>query len=327
MRKAVVGCAFGALLAVGAASAQVSAQDFPSRHVTLVVPLATGGSTDTIARIVAEGMRPHLGQTVIVENTPGAGGATGVIRVARSAPDGYTLQIDQWGTNVAAAAVHDLPIDLLKDLEPVALISTQPSLIVGRKDLPANNIKELIAWLKANSGKVSVGTSGPGSPSHVFGSFFQNTIETKFNFIPYRSAGESQKDLVGGQVDMIVDTPSTSGQNVKNGLIKAFVLAGKDRTPVLPDVPTVDEAGLKGMYFYFWHAIWAPKGTPKPIIARLNEAVTKAVADPVTRQRLEKIGQEFFPATMTTPEGLAKFQKEEAEKWWPVIKAQGIKVQ
>ena len=203
MRKAVVGCAFAALLA----AATASAQDFPSRHVTLVVPLATGGSTDTIARIIAEGMRLHLGQTVIVENTPGAGGTTGVVRVARSAPDGYIIQIGQWGTNVASGAVHDLPIDLLKDLEPVALISTQPSLIVGRKDLPANSIKELVAWLKENPGKVSVGTSGPGSPSHVFGSFFQNAIDAKFNFITYRSAAESQKDLVGGKVDMIIDTP------------------------------------------------------------------------------------------------------------------------
>src|SRR6185503_9725792 len=181
MRKAVVGCAFAAVLAAGAASAQ----DFPSRHVTLVVPLATGGSTDTIGRIIAEGMRPHLGQTVIVENTPGAGGATGVLRVARAAADGYTLQIGQWGTNVASGVVHDLPIDLLKDLEPVALISTQPSLIVGRKDLPPKDFKELVAWLKANPDKVSVGTAGPGSPSHVFGSFFQNAIQAKFNFIPY----------------------------------------------------------------------------------------------------------------------------------------------
>jgi tripartite-type tricarboxylate transporter receptor subunit TctC len=324
MFKGVVCCALAAAWALTATAAR--AEDFPSRYVTIVVPLATGGSTDTIARIVAEGMRPHLGQTVVVENTPGAGGATGVIRVARAAPDGYTIQIGQWGTNVAAGVVHNLPIDLLKDLEPVGLIATQPSLIVGRKDLPANNLKELIAWLKANPGKASVGNSGIGSPSHVFGAFFQNTIQAKFEFIPYRSAGESQKDLIAGNVDLIVDTPSTSGQNVKNGLIKAFVLAGKDRTPVLPDIPTVDEAGLPGMYFYFWHALWVPKGTPKPVIARLNDALQKAVNDPVTHERLVKIGQEFFPASMMTPDGLAKFQKEEIEKWWPVIKAQGIKV-
>jgi tripartite-type tricarboxylate transporter receptor subunit TctC len=323
MIKAMIAIALAAGCAIGGANAQ----GFPSRPVTILVPLAAGGSTDTIARIMAEGLRGPLGQTVIVENSPGAGGTTGVIRVARGTPDGYTVQIGQWGTNVASGAVHNLPIDLLTDLEPVALISTQPSLIVGRKDLPASNLKELTAWLKENSGKVSVGTSGPGSPSHVFGSFFQNAIGAKFNFIPYRSAGDSQKDLVGGLVDMIIDTPSTSGQNVKNGLIKGFVIAGKDRTPVLPDIPTVDEAGQPGMYFYFWHALWVPKGTPKDVIAKLNEAVVKAVNDPATRKRLADIGQEFFPAEMGSPAGLAKFQKEEIDKWWPVIKAQGIKVQ
>jgi tripartite-type tricarboxylate transporter receptor subunit TctC len=314
-------------LAAGCAIGGVRAEDYPSRFVTLVVPLAAGGSTDTIARIIAEGMRPYLGQSVIVENSPGAGGTTGVVRVAHSTPDGYTLQIGQWGTNVASGAVYHLPIDLLKDIEPVALISTQPSLIVARKTMPANNLKELMAWLKANSGKVSVGTSGPGSPSHVFGSFFQNAVGAKFNFIPYRSAGLSQQDLVAGQVDLVIDTPSTSGENVKSGLIKGYAIAGKDRSPVVPDVPTVDEAGLPGLYFYFWHAIWAPKGTPKDIIAKINSAVVKALADPATHKRLAGIGQEFFPASMGSPEALAKFQKEEIEKWQPVIKAAGISAQ
>jgi len=323
MIKAMIAIALAAAGAIGGANAQ----DYPSRFVTLVVPLATGGSTDTIARIIAEGMRPHLGQTVVVENSPGAGGSTGVVRVARATPDGYTLQIGQWGTNVASGAVYNLPIDLLKDMEPIALISTQPSLIVGKKDLPPNSLKELMAWLKENSGKISVGTSGPGSPSHVFGVFFQNAVGSKFNFIPYRSAGLSQQDLVAGQVEMIIDTPSTSGANVKGGLIKAYAIAGKDRSPVLPNVPTVDEAGLPGLYFYFWHAIWAPKGTPKDVIAKLNGAVVKAIADPATHKRLADIGQEFFPATMSSPEALAKFQREEIEKWQPVIRAAGIKAQ
>ncbi len=322
MLKAMIAIALAAGCAIAA-----KAENFPSRYVTLVVPLATGGSTDTIARIIAEGMRSHLGQTVVVENSPGAGGSTGVIRVSRATPDGYTLQIGQWGTNVASGAVYNLPIDLLKDMEPVALIATQPSMIVGRKDLPASNLKELLAWLKANSGKISVGTSGPGSPSHVFGVFFQKAADAKFNFIPYRSAGLSQQDLVAGQVDMIIDTPSTSGANAKAGLIKPFVIAGKDRSPVVPDVPTVDEAGLPGLYFYFWHAIWAPKGTPKDVIAKLNSAIVKAIADPATHKRLADIGQEFFPASMASPEALGKFQKEEIEKWQPVIKAAGITAQ
>jgi tripartite-type tricarboxylate transporter receptor subunit TctC len=293
----------------------------------LVVPLATGGSTDTIGRIIAEGMRAPLGQPVIVENTPGAGGTTGVIRVARSAADGYTLQIGQWGTNVASGAVHNLPIDLLKDLEPVALLCTQPFMIVGKKALPANNLKELIAWLKENSGKVAVGTAGPGSPSHVSGVFFQNAIGSNFQFIPYRSAGLSTQDLVAGQIDMIMDTAATSGGYVKNGLIKAYAITGKTRSSALPEVPTVDEAGMPGFYFYFWHAIWAPTGTPKDVIARLNGAAVKALADPTTRKRLIDTGQELYSTEMSTPEALGAFQKAEIEKWWPIIKGASIKVQ
>jgi len=323
MRRLSCAVALITIATIGTAAAQT----FPSRHISLIVPLATGGSTDTIARIVAEGMRGPLGQPVIVENAPGAGGTTGVIRVARSAADGYTLQIGQWGTNVASGAVHNLPIDLLKDLEPVALLCTQPFMIVGKKALPANNLKELIAWLKENSGKVSAGTSGPGSPSHVSGVFFQNAIGSKFQFIPYRSAGLSTQDLVAGQIDMIMDTAATSGGHVKNGLIKAYAITGKTRSAALPDVPTVDEAGLPGFYFYFWHAIWAPKGTPKETIAKVNDAVMKSLADPATRKRLIDIGQELYPPEMSTPQALAAFQKEEIEKWWPIIKAAGIKAE
>jgi tripartite-type tricarboxylate transporter receptor subunit TctC len=323
MRPLVCAIALAAIASIGNAAAQ----PFPSRHVSLIVPLATGGSTDTIARIVAEGMRGPLGQPVIVENAPGAGGTTGVIRVARSTPDGYTLQIGQWGTNVASGAVHNLPIDLLKDLAPVALLCTQPFMIVGKKALAANTLTELIAWLKANAGKVSVGTSGPGSPSHVSGVFFQNAIGSQFQFIPYRSAGLSTQDLVAGQIDMIMDTAATSGGHVKNGLIKAYAITGKTRSAALPEVPTVDEAGLPGFYFYFWHAIWAPKGTPKDAIAKVNDAVMKSLADPTTRKRLIDIGQELYPPEMSTPQALATFQKEEIEKWWPIIKAAGIKVE
>jgi tripartite-type tricarboxylate transporter receptor subunit TctC len=314
-----------AIFAVVAALANANAQTYPSRPVTLVVPLAPGGSTDTIGRIIAEGMRPSLGQPVIVENTPGAGGATGVLRVVRSAPDGYTLQIGQWGTNVASGAVHNLQFDLLKDLDPVALIATQPFMIVGKKDLPANNLQELIAWLKANN--PSVGTAGPGSPSHVSGVFFQNRIGAKFQFVPYRSAGESTRDLVAGQIHMIMDTAATSGGHVRNGLIKAYAITGKTRSTALPDVPTVDEAGLPGFHFYFWHAIWVPKGTPKDVIAKLNSAVVSAVNDPVTRKKLIDIGQELYGADMATSEALGKFQAAEIEKWWPIIKAADIKPQ
>jgi tripartite-type tricarboxylate transporter receptor subunit TctC len=323
MIKTMIAIALAAACAIGGANAQ----SFPTRPVTILVPLAAGGSTDTIARIIAEGMRPHLGQPVIVENSPGAGGSTGVIRVARSAPDGYTVQIGQWGTNVAGGAVYNLPIDLLTDLEPVGLISTQPFMIVGKKALAANNLSELIAWIKANPGKVTVGTAGIGSPGHVSGVFFQNTIGAQLVFVPYRSAGPASQDMIAGNIDMMMDTAATSGPHVRNGLLKAFAMTSNKRSLAMPDVPTVDEAGLPGFYFYFWHALWVSKGTPKDVIATLNSALVKAVADPATHKRLVDIGQEFFAADMGSPEALGKFQKQEIDKWWPVIKAAGIKAQ
>jgi len=323
MRKMMMAVALAAVTAAGDAHAQ----GFPSRHVTLVVPLATGGSTDIIGRIMAEGMRPHLGQPVIVENIPGAGGTTGVVRVARSSPDGYTMQIGQWGTNVASGAVHDLPIDLLKDLEPVALVADQPFTIVGKKALAANNLKELIAWLKANPDKVTAGTAGPGSPSHVAGIFFERTIGARLQHIPYRSAGPAFQDLIAGQIDVIMGAPILAAPHLRTGALKAYATTAKTRAPIVPDVPTVDEAGLPGFYIGFWHAMWVPKGTPKDVIAKLNDAAVKALNDPATRKRLTDAGQELFPVEMLTSEALGKFQKAEIEKWWPVIKAAGIKVQ
>jgi tripartite-type tricarboxylate transporter receptor subunit TctC len=310
-------------LALAGVIGGANAQTYPSRPVTILVPLAPGGSTDTIGRIMAEGMRPHLG-TVIVENSPGAGGSTGVIRVARSTPDGYTVQIGQWGTNVASGAVYSLPIDLLTDLEPVALIATQPFMIVGKKALPPDNLKELIAYLKANPGR-SVGNAGVGSPGHVAGVFFQNTIGAQFTFVPYRSAGPASQDLLAGQIDLMMDTAATTGPHVRNGLLKGYAMASLRRSAAMPDVPTVDEAGLPGFHFFFWHAFWVPKGTPKDVIAKLNDATRKALADPAIRKRLIDIGQELYGPDMSSPEALGKFQKAEIEKWWPVIKAAGIK--
>jgi tripartite-type tricarboxylate transporter receptor subunit TctC len=323
MIKTMIAIALAAGCAVGGANAQ----GFPSRPVTILVPLAPGGSTDTIGRIMAEALRPHLGQPVIVENSPGAGGSSGVIRTARSAPDGYLMQIGQWGTNVASGAVYDLPIDLLKDLEPVGLIATQPSMIVGRKTLPANTLQELIAYIKDNPGKVTAGNAGVGSPGHVSSIFFQNTIGGKITPVPYRSAGPASQDLLAGNIDMMMDTASTSGGHVKNGLLKAFAMTADKRSPVVPDVPTTDEAGLPGFRFYFWHAFWVPKGTPKDVIAKLNEALVKAQSDPALRKRLLDIGQDLYAPDMLTPAALAKFQAAEIAKWWPIIKSAGIKAQ
>jgi tripartite-type tricarboxylate transporter receptor subunit TctC len=304
-----------------------AAQTYPSRPITMIVPLAPGGSTDVIARIMAEGMRTALGQTIVVENTTGAGGTIGVGRLARATPDGYTFGIGQWGTNVANGAVHNLQYDLLKDFEPVALISTQPFLIVARKSMPADNLKDLIAWLKTNSSKASQGNSGIGTPSHVGGIFFQNAIGTRFAMVPYRSAGQSIQDLVAGNIDVLLDTPAVSLPQLRNGNIKAYAVTAKQRLATAPEIPTTDEAGLAGFTFSFWHAFWAPKGTPKDIVARLNDAVMRTLADKGLRQKLIDSSQDIFPPEQLTPQALGAFQKAEIDKWWPIIKAAGIKAE
>jgi len=323
MRKLIFAAAVAVILGGGAAGAQT----YPTRPIMMIVPLATGGSTDTIARIMAEGMRPTLGQPVIVENVTGAGGSIGVGRIARSAPDGYTIGIGQWGTNMANGAIYPLQYDLVQDFEPVGLIASQPFLIVARKTMPADNLKDFIAWLRANADKASQGNSGVGTPSHVAGILFQNLIGARLQMVPYRSAGLSMQDLVAGQIDVLLDTPATSMSQVSAGTLKAYAVTAKSRLAVAPDIPTTDEAGLPGFYFSFWHAFWVPKGTPKNIIAKLNESVVNALADPVARKRLTDIAQDIFPRGQQTPEALLAYHKAEIEKWWPIIKAANIKAE
>jgi tripartite-type tricarboxylate transporter receptor subunit TctC len=330
MRKPIfVAAAFAAILAaaVAAGIADAAAQAFPSRPITMIVPLATGGSTDVIGRIVAEGMRATLGQPVIVENVTGAGGTLGVGRVARAAPDGYTISLGQWGTNMANGAIYPLQYDIIGDFEPVALIANQPFLVDSKKDLPVKDLRELIAWLKANPDKATEGNSGLGTPSHVAGILLQNTLGIKWQMVPYRSAGLSMQDLIAGQIDILLDTPAVSLPQVNAGTIKAYAVTAKSRLAVAPNIPTVDEAGLPGFYFSFWHAIWVPKSTPKPIIAKLNAAVVNALADPAVRKRLTDIAQDIYPPEQLTPEALGAFHRAEAEKWWPIIKAAGIKAE
>jgi len=313
------------LVAMVAGTGAASAQAYPSRPIMLIVPLATGGSTDVIARIMAEGMRASLGQPVIVENVTGAGGSIGVSRVVRAAPDGYTFGIGQWGTNMANGAIYPLQYDLMTDLEPIALIATQPFMIEARKTLPADDLKGLIAWLKANADKATEGNSGIGSPSHVAGLLFQNTIGVHFQMVPYRSAGLSMQDLVAGQIDVLLDTPAVSMSQVNAGTLKAYAVTAKNRLAVVPNIPTTDEAGLPGFYFSFWHAFWAPKNTPKNVIDKLNAAVVNALADPVLRKRLIDIAQDIFPREQLTPQALHAYQQAEIDKWWPIIKAANIK--
>jgi tripartite-type tricarboxylate transporter receptor subunit TctC len=325
MRKPMI--AVAAFAAVLGGLVHAEAQTYPSRPITMIVPLAAGGSTDIIGRIMAEGMRATLGQPIVVENVTGAGGTIGVGRLARSTPDGYTIGVGQWGTNVANGAIYPLQFDLMNDFEPVSLIATQPFLIVSRKTLPADNLTGLISWLKANADKASQGNSGIGTPSHVSGILFQNAIGARWQMIPYRSAGQTLNDLIAGQIDVALDTPATSKPHLAAGTIKAYAVTARNRIAMAPDVPTTDEAGLPGFYFSFWHAIWVPKGTPKDIITRLNGAVTATLADAATRQKLIDLAQEIFPRDQQTPEALSAYQKAEIEKWWPIIKAADIKPQ
>lgn len=315
------------LLAAGLALALIgpaSADNYPSRPITLVVPLSVGGSTDVIGRLIAQGMSKQLRQTIVVENTSGAGGTIGVGRVVHATPDGYTMLIGQWGTNVATGAIYHLNFDLLKDLQPIGLIATQPFLIVARGNIPANNLKELIAWIKANPKTATEGNSGIGSPSHVSGILFQKAIASPIQMIPYRGAGESTQAIVSGQIDVLLNTPAVSMAQLKAKQVKVFAVTAPKRLATAPDIPTTDEAGLPGFYFTFWHALWVPKDTPKDVVARLNGALRGALADPEIKNRLTALAQDIFPPEEQAPEALAKFQNSEIQKWWPVIKEAGI---
>lgn len=321
MRKLLAVLLTVATIGAGAANAQT----YPNRPITLVIPLAPGGSTDTIGRIVGEGMSRALGQPVVVENVSGAGGTTGVGRVVRANPDGYTFMVGQWGTHVATGAIYNLGFDLLTDLQPIGLIAAQPFLIVGRKSLPATDLKGLLDWIKANPDKASQGHSGVGSPGHVSGMFLQKMTGLTWAMVAYRSAGPAMQDVITGNIDIAMDTPATSRPHVEAGTVKAFAVSSKSRIATMPDVPTIEEAGVSGFSFSFWHAYWAPKGIPPEALNKLSGALRTALAEPGMRKRLIELSQDIFPADQQTPEALAAYQKAEIDRWWPVIKAAGIK--
>ncbi len=291
----------------------------------MIVPYPAGGPTDTIARIMAEGMRPSLGQPIVIENVGGASGSIGTGRVARAAGDGYTLGLGLWPTHVINGAVFTLPYDVLNDFQPVSLLVTNPLLIVARKSLPARDLRELISWLKANPDKASAGTGGAGGASHVAGIYFQKQTRTRFAFISYRGLGPAMQDLVAGQIDILFDYAANSLPQVRSDTIRAYAVTAPSRLSAAPEIPTVDEAGLPGFYISAWHAFFVPKGTPPTIVGVLNQAAIEALADPIVRRRLNDLGQEIYPRDQQTPEALAAFHKAEIDKWWPLIKAAGIK--
>jgi tripartite-type tricarboxylate transporter receptor subunit TctC len=301
------------------------AQTYPSRPITIVVGFPPGGPTDTVARILAERMKTSLGESVVVENVSGAAGTTAGAKVARAAPDGYTLSVAQWTTNVGAAAIYPLPYDVLKDFAPISLLTTSYLWIIGKPGLAANNLKEVVAHLKSNPGKVTLGTVGVGSAAHLCLVDFLNKTGTTGQFVPYRGGAPALQDIVGGQIELACLEASQTLAVFRAGKIKVFGVAATKRWPGAPEVPTLAEAGVPGVDIAFWHGLWAPKGTPKPIIDKLNAAVKEAFADPAVQKRFTDIGHVLPTAQEQNPQALFAHHKAEIEKWWPIIKAAGIK--
>jgi len=320
--------AFAAALLVAAATTSAHAENYPTHTVTIIVPFAPGGPADVTGRVLADILSRHLGQSFVVENVGGAGGTVGSLRAARARPDGYTLISGHMGTHAAAPMFYpNLGYDPEKDFEPIGLIAEQPELLTVRKDFPANNLKEFVAYLRANPGKVNMGHPGVGTGPHLLAYQLAKFADSRMNFIPYRGAAPAMVDLIAGQIDLMVDQVQTSSAHVKGGTIKALAIAAPKRSATVPDVPTVDEAGAPGLYYSLWYGLWAPGNTPAPIVKKLQTAVQDALADPEVRARLTGLGMDIPTREQQTPEALVAQQKADIATWWPVIKAAGIKMQ
>jgi tripartite-type tricarboxylate transporter receptor subunit TctC len=320
MKKLIVAIAL--LISAGLAGAQAP---YPSRAITIISPFPPGGSTDAVARIMAQRMAPTLGQSVIVENVGGAGGSIGVGRVARATPDGYTIDIGQWDTHVGNGVVYPLAYDLQKDFEPIGLLSINPQLLLARKNFPADDLKGLVAWMKANPGKATL--ANQLAAAQTAGVLLQQLTGTSLLFVPYRGGGPAMQDLIAGHIDLLMIQAAAAMPQVRAGTIKAFANLSPSRSPVVPGIPSADEAGVPGLYLPGWFAFFAPKGTPKDVVAKLNAAMVEALADPAVRARFSDLGLDVASREQQTPEGLAAFHKAEIEKWWPMIKAAGIKAE
>ena len=304
-----------------------SGQTYPARPITIVVPFSAGGPTDVLARLMGERMRKTLGQPILIDNVTGAGGTIGTAKVVRAPPDGYMISIGHWGTHVVNGAYYTLPYSLLTDFEPVALVASNPQIIVSKNAVPAKSLKELLAWISANQGKALMGTGGVGGASHMAAIYFQNMIGAKFQYVPYRGGAPAMQALLGGEIDLYVTQISNITAHVRAGKIRAYAVTAKTRQAAAPEIPTVDEAGLPGLHTAVWHGMWLPKGTSKDIVAKLNAAIGETLADSAVRERLADLGQEIPTREQQTPEALFAHHKAEIDKWWPMIRAAGLKAE
>jgi tripartite-type tricarboxylate transporter receptor subunit TctC len=311
---------------LGSAGA-VCAEEYPSRPITMLVGFPPGGPTDPLSRIIADGMKEKLGQSIVVETVSGASGTIATGRVVHAAPDGYTIGIGNWSSHVGGPALYSLDYDVLKDLQPISLLATSPLWILGKETVSPNSATELISWVKSRTQPATFGTVGTGSAAQLCGIYFQKQTKANLQFVPYRGAGPAIQDLVAGQIELSCLEATSSLPYVKAGKMKAFAVLGEERWAMSPDTPTMIESGVPGLTISFWHGLWTTKGTPAKVVARLDDAVQSTLADPRIRQLLEKIGVVIYPRGQQTPDALAAYNKAEIDKWWPVVKAADIKTE